>query len=259
MVGRGDAATGTRPPGQLPQSGWAPPAWSVRPGPAPRHHPQERHPDPAASGAGAARDLQRVRRRERQRRPIRAIKPGTGSAAIGSSPGPQAGRRGRGGGRAEGARGHQGPPPAREAHAATRPAEVAHGDFFIKRPIVAIVISIVIVLLGLTACAACPSSSTRPRASHHPRHRHLPRRLRGRGRAVRGHAHRAAGQRRREHDLHEVAQHERRPHAVDVKFEVGMNQDMANVLVQNRVSRPSATAPGSDPAGRHGQEATPAS
>ena len=87
-------------------------------------------------------------------------------------------------------------------------------NFFIRRPIVAIVISILIVLLG-------PHSLQRPqhravpvpRPAHDPRHRQLPRRLRGGGRAVGGDADRAGGQRRREHDLHEVVEHQRRPHA----------------------------------------------
>ena len=99
VVGRGvDAETGTLPlQATLPQSRRAPPARSVRPGPASRHHTQERHPDPAAGGAGAARDLQRVRRRERQRRPDprhQAREPRR--QRLGHHRWPRAGRPGRG-------------------------------------------------------------------------------------------------------------------------------------------------------------------
>ena len=45
---------------------------------------------------------------------------------------------------------------------------------------------------------------------------------------------------------------------LDVNFEVGVDQDTANVLTQNRVTvGPGAAAAGGDPAGRHRQEAEP--
>ena len=52
-----------------------------------------------------------------------------------------------------------------------------------------------------------------PGPAEHPRHRDLPGRLGGGGGAVGGHADRAGSQRRRQHDLHEVVEHQRRPHA----------------------------------------------
>src|SRR5205814_2258761 len=52
-----------------------------------------------------------------------------------------------------------------------------------------------------------------PGATHDPGHGQLPRCLGVGGRAVRGHADRAGGERRRPDDLHEVVEHQRRPHA----------------------------------------------
>ena len=83
--------------------------------------------------------------------------------------------------------------------------------FFIDRPVLAWVISIVIVLLGVVALVP-PADRPVPgdHAADRPGHRQLPRGQRpGRGRH-RGRADRAAGQRRREHAVHVVAVQQRR-------------------------------------------------
>ena len=83
--------------------------------------------------------------------------------------------------------------------------------FFVNRPIVAMVISIITVLLGVVAMSGLPISQyPGDRAADDPGHHDLHRRQRDRRRGVGRDAARAADQRRREHDLHEVDQRQRR-------------------------------------------------
>ena len=122
-------------------------------------------------------------------------------------------------------------------------------SFFIRRPIVAIVISIIIVLLGLNSLRGLSFEQYPvPRSAHHPRHRHLPRRLRASASSSRW-------PRPIEQEVNGVENMIYMKSSntsdgrmqLDVNFEVGINQDMANVLTQNRVSvGPGAPAPGSD-------------
>ena len=87
-------------------------------------------------------------------------------------------------------------------------------DFFIRRPIVAIVIAILMVLMGLFSLTGLSIEQYPFLAPPiDPGHGDLPGRLRGGGRAVGGDADRAGSQRRRQDDLHEVVEHQRRPHA----------------------------------------------
>ena len=83
--------------------------------------------------------------------------------------------------------------------------------FFIERPIFASVLSIVITLAGAVAVVQ-PAGRAVPadHAAEHHRHVHLPRRQRPGRRRLRGRPHRAAGQRRRRHDVHGVAVEQRR-------------------------------------------------
>ena len=84
--------------------------------------------------------------------------------------------------------------------------------FFIDRPIFATVLSIVIVIVGGVALTQLPDRAVPGgRAADRPGHRDLPRRQRQDRRRHRRHADRAGGQRRREHALHVVALHQRRP------------------------------------------------
>ena len=117
-------------------------------------------------------------------------------------------------------------------------------NFFIDRPIFATVLSIVIVILGGVAYLfCCPSPSTRKLRRRWSRFGHLSRRQRqDRGR-YRGHAHRIRGQRRRADALHVVQSTNDGQMYLDVTFEVGTNLDMAQVLVQNRVSIAEAKLP----------------
>jgi len=116
-------------------------------------------------------------------------------------------------------------------------------NFFIRRPIVAIVISILTVMLGaviITGLSIEPIpvpgpanirvTGTYPGASAEAVEQSVA-------------THRAGGQRRRPPDLHEVVEHQRRPHAAGRHFEVGTDQDIANVLTQNRVSAAQARLP----------------
>ena len=83
--------------------------------------------------------------------------------------------------------------------------------FFIERPIFANVIAVLTIILGLVALGqAAGRAIPQHRAADRAGHRALSRRQRFDGRARRGAAHRAEGQRRRRHDLHVVDEHERR-------------------------------------------------
>ena len=132
-------------------------------------------------------------------------------------------------------------------------------DFFIRRPIVAIVVvDRHHPARPGGAAAAVHRAVSRAVAAYHPGRNHLPGRVRGGGRAVGGHADRAAGQRRGQHDLHEVAQHERRPHAARRVVPGGHGpRHGERAGPEPRVPGPVATAAGGDPAGGHGQEDQP--
>ena len=110
--------------------------------------------------------------------------------------------------------------------------------FFIDRPIFATVISVVITLAGGVAVWTLPVAQypevTPPTVqvtAIYPG-ANCPDRARHRRRADRG-----AGQRRRGHDVHVVAVHQRRRLQPHRHLQgCGMDSDMAQVLVQNRVS-----------------------
>ena len=88
--------------------------------------------------------------------------------------------------------------------------------FFIRRPIVAIVIAIVTVLGGLVSLrVAAGGAVPEHRAATDHRDGDLQRRRRADHRAIRGDAARTAGQRRRRHALHAVDQRQRRVDAAD--------------------------------------------
>ena len=94
--------------------------------------------------------------------------------------------------------------------------------FFIDRPIFAAVLSIVVTLAGAVAVFTLPVAQypdvTPPTVlvTRHLSRRQRPDRARHRGRADR-----AAGQRRREHDLHVVAMHQRRRLQADGHVQAG--------------------------------------
>ncbi len=132
-------------------------------------------------------------------------------------------------------------------------------NFFIRRPIVAIVISIIIVLLGLNTLRGLSFEqypflappTIRVTATY-------PGAVGRRGRAVGGDADRAGGQRRRGHDLHEVVEHQRRPHAARRQLPGGHEPGHGQrAHPEPGLVGPGAPAPGGDPAGDHGQEAEP--
>ena len=97
-----------------------------------------------------------------------------------------------------------------------------------------------------------------PRPAEHPRHRHLPRRLRGSRGAVGGDPHRAGGQRRRPPDLHEVLEHQRRPDAPGRQLR-GRDGPGHGERPHPEPGLGGAGAPaaGGRPAGGHRQEAEP--
>ena len=118
-------------------------------------------------------------------------------------------------------------------------------NFFIRRPIVAIVISILIVLLGLFALRGLSLRAVPvPRAADHPRDRHLPGRL-GAWRSS------SRWPRPIEQEVNGVegmiymksSNTSDGRMQLDVNFQVGIDQDMANVLTQNRVSSAQARLP----------------
>ena len=119
----------------------------------------------------------------------------------------------------------------------SEPSTAVFSKFFINRPIFASVLSIVITLAGGISLFTLPIaqypeitpptvevSATYPGANAAGGGRHG------------GRADRAAGQRRREHALHVVAVHERRHVHLTITFKNGIDLNMAQVLVQNRVS-----------------------
>ena len=108
--------------------------------------------------------------------------------------------------------------------------------FFIDRPIFAAVISILITLVGGIAYFSLPVAQypdIAPPSIRSPRRIRAPTRNRRRDRC---HAHRARGQRRGEHALHDLAIDQRRGMSLAVTFKLGTNLDTAQVLVQNRVA-----------------------
>ena len=109
--------------------------------------------------------------------------------------------------------------------------------FFIDRPIFATVLSVVFVLAGGVAVFTLPVAQypevTPPTVQVTAV---LPRRQRPDGARHRGGADRGAGQRRRGHDVHVLACTNDGAYTLTVTFKLGMDSDMAQVLVQNRVS-----------------------
>ena len=84
---------------------------------------------------------------------------------------------------------------------------VGMSKFFINRPIVAMVIAILMVIVGAVTIAGLPVAQfPADRAAGSSDSRHLRRRGRADHRAVGGHAHRAADERRGQHELHVFAQ-----------------------------------------------------
>ena len=123
----------------------------------------------------------------------------------------------------------------RPSHPGRATAMISH--FFIDRPIFASVLSIVFVLAGGVAVFTLPVAAVPRRdAAHRAGDGPLPRRQCPDRARHRGRPHRGAGQRRRGHDLHVLAVHQRRRYTLTVTFKLGMDSDMAQVLVQNRVS-----------------------
>ena len=119
-----------------------------------------------------------------------------------------------------------------------RPLSRISAVFSIDRPIFAMVLSIVLLIVGALAYTSCRSREyPRDRAADGRRHHAISRRLRrDRGRDGR-HADRAADQRRRGHALHVVSQATATAAArITVTFKLGTDLDKAQVLVQNRVA-----------------------
>ena len=130
------------------------------------------------------------------------------------------------------------------------------GSFFIRRPIVAMVISIVMVIMGAVAITRL---AHRPvpgdHASAHPGHHDLHGRQRARRGVVGGGAHRAAGERRRQHDLHEVDERQRRhlqpPGVVRGR---GQPRHVERAGPEPRLAGQRLPAAGREDLRRHGQE-----
>ena len=132
-------------------------------------------------------------------------------------------------------------------------------DFFIRRPIVAIVIAILTVMLGLVTIRGLSVEQYPFLAPPNIRvTADLPGRLGRGGGAVGGHADRAGGQRRRPADLHEIVEHQRRPHAarrqLRGRHRPGHRQ---RADAEPRLGGAGAVAGRSHAAGRDGQEAEP--
>ncbi len=132
-------------------------------------------------------------------------------------------------------------------------------NFFIRRPIVAIVISILMVLMGLFSLTGLSIEQYPiPGAAFDPCHGDLPGRFRGGGGTIGGDADRAGSERRRQDDLHEVVEHQRRPHAARRQLRSrrrpghGQRADAKSGLVGS-----GAAAAGGGPAGCHGQKTKP--
>ncbi len=117
-------------------------------------------------------------------------------------------------------------------------------DFFINRPIVAMVIAIVTVIVGLIAMRGLPlaqfpeivppqivvsTTYTGADARHH--------------RAVGRHADRAADERRGQHALHAVDQRQRRHEQLFVTFDVETDVNIDQVNVQNRFAQAQPNLP----------------
>ena len=110
--------------------------------------------------------------------------------------------------------------------------------FFIHRPIFAIVLSLVLLILGGISYTQLPVASYPEIAP--PTvvvTAVLSRREPADARRHRGHAHRAAGQRRGKHALHEQPEcTSDGTMTLTITFKLGTNLDTAQVLVQNRVA-----------------------
>ena len=122
------------------------------------------------------------------------------------------------------------------------------GNFFIRRPIVAMVLSIVMVIVGAVALTGLPIAKypeiVPPMIQVTTTYVGAERARRG---AVGRHADRAEGERRRAVHLHEVHQRQRR-HAQDRghRSRWAPTSTSSNVLVQNRVSQATPVLPRSE-------------
>ena len=116
-------------------------------------------------------------------------------------------------------------------------------EFFVRRPIVAMVIAIIIVIVGITSLGALPVA---PVPGDHPAggagHRQLHGRQRRGGGAVGSDTHRAEGERRENMLYMKSVNANDGSMRLTIAFEVGSDLDMSNVLVQNRVSEGTASA-----------------
>ena len=117
--------------------------------------------------------------------------------------------------------------------------------FFIERPVLANVLALVIVLIGAVALYAAARRAISER--HAADRRRCTTRYPGASaKTVDGHrraAHRAAGQRRRGHDLHAVDQRQRRHLYAQRHIRDRHRPEQAQVLVQNRVAAAMAQLP----------------
>ena len=114
---------------------------------------------------------------------------------------------------------------------------------FIDRPRLAFVISIVITLAGIIAITRDPDRAVPGyRAAAGAVCWQLPRRRRRSGRADGRPADRAAGQRHRQHALHQSASGSDGSYTLNVTFALGTDPDINTVNVQNRVSLADAAA-----------------
>ena len=116
--------------------------------------------------------------------------------------------------------------------------------FFIRRPIVAIVIAIVTVLGGLVSLRSLPVAQfpniVPPQIIVTATYQ---RRRRADHRAIRRDAPRTAGQRRRRHALHAVDQRQRRVDAADGDLRHHTNPNIDQVNVQNRIAQAQPNLP----------------
>ncbi len=133
------------------------------------------------------------------------------------------------------------------------------GQFFIRRPIVAIVIAILTVMMGVVTIQGLSVEQYPFLAPPNIRvTANYPGASAEGGGAVGGHAHRAGGQRRRPADLHEVVEHQRRPHAArrQLRGRHGPGH-RERPHPEPRLGGAGAPAAGSHAAGRDRQEAEP--
>ena len=118
------------------------------------------------------------------------------------------------------------------------------GSFFVRRPIVAIVIAIITVIVGTVFLLGLPIEQyPNITPSHCPGERKLHRRQCPECGAIRGDAARAADQWCGQHDLYEIHQCQRRHHEHSGLVRYRTDPDMNTVFTQNRVSAATAKLP----------------